>query len=63
MRLDLEEEEELGGRCGGNSIPGRGNSMVKGPEVRTSLALEKQHGDRGSWGEVSIGEVEGEEKR
>lgn len=36
--------------------------MVKGPEVRTSLALEKQHGDRGSWGEVSIGEVEGEEK-
>lgn len=36
--------------------------MGKGPKVQTSLALGEQHGDKGSWGKVSIGELEGEEK-
>ena len=31
----------------GKSIPGRENCVVEGPEVQTSLVLEKQRGDRG----------------
>ena len=42
--------------------PSRQRNMGKGPKVQTSLALGEQHGDKGSWGKVSIGELEGEEK-
>lgn len=36
--------------------------MGKGPGVQTSLTLEEHRGNRGSWSEDSIGEMEGEEK-
>lgn len=45
------KRKRLGEKSKGSSISGRGNSMGKGPEVQTSLALEEQPGDRGSWSE------------
>lgn len=60
MRLHLEEEEEAKESLEGTAFQAEEHGQRS--QGTTSLALGEQHGDKGSWGKVSIGELEGEEK-